>query len=89
MATKSIIFFTAGTIATIDELAKIEMLNDLAGRTYTVTVMRSDVKQGLPIRTANYVAGAVPLAYAGVEVVDPVTVTGLLDQLSNVHLARI
>lgn len=75
MATKKVIFFTAGMTATAGELAAIAKLNTAAEAQYQVTVMNgaANAEYGETDRIApcDYVAGTVPTLYNAKTVVDP------------------
>lgn len=71
MATKKVLFFTAGITATSGELASIAALNAIAEKPYEVVVMNKKMPQSVPLRAADYVAGSPPAEYAATPVIDP------------------
>ncbi|QBZ71752.1 hypothetical protein [Pseudomonas phage KP1] len=75
MASKKVIYFTAGPTATVDELAAIAKLNSAAEKPYEVTVMNGsqNTKYGETNRLApcDFVAGTVPTIYNAKTVVNP------------------
>lgn len=75
MATKRVVFFTAGPTATTQELAAIQKLNAVTEAPYAVTVMngKENAKYGEPNRLApcDFVAGTVPTIYNGVPTINP------------------
>jgi hypothetical protein len=78
MATKKIIYFTAGAVATVGEKADIAALNALCVPAYSVNVSNGSVAPhlgnsgGSPILEASdFVAGTVPEGYEEVDVIDP------------------
>ena len=75
MATKKVLFFTAGPVPTSGELAAITKLNTAAEKPYEVTVMNgsADTKYGETNRLApcDFVAGTVPTIYNAKTVIDP------------------
>lgn len=75
MATKKVLFFTAGPVPTSGELAAIAKLNTAAEKPYEVTVMNgsADTKYGETNRLApcDFVAGTVPTIYNAKTVIDP------------------
>lgn len=75
MATKKVIFFTAGTTATAGEIADIAKLNAAAEAQYEVIVANGaanaqygDTDRIIP---SDFVAGTVPTKYNAVNVIDP------------------
>lgn len=75
MATKKVIFFTAGTTATAGEIADIAKLNAAAEAQYEVIVANGaanaqygDTDRIIP---SDFVAGTVPTKYNAVDVIDP------------------
>lgn len=74
MATKKVIYFTAGAMPTSNELADIAKLNAAALPAYDVQVWKAGTPQSTPIRAADFVGhdGAViPAEYSAVAVIDP------------------
>lgn len=74
MATKKVIYFTAGSLPTTNELADIAKLNAAAQPDYEVHVYKAGVPQSTPIRAADYVAhdgATIPTEYSAVTVMDP------------------
>lgn len=75
MATKKVIFFTAGQVPTAPELAAIAKLNAVTIPQYQLTVMnaQADATYGQPVRLppVDFVAGTVPTKYNAVTVIDP------------------
>lgn len=75
MATKRILFFTAGITPTSGELAAIAKLNAAADKPYEVTVMNgaANTKYGETNRLVpcDFVAGTVPTIYNAKTVVNP------------------
>lgn len=74
MATKKVIYFTAGAKPTSNELADIAKLNAAAQPAYDVQVWKSGTPQSTPVRATDYVgsdAAAIPAEYSAVTVIDP------------------
>lgn len=75
MATKKVIFFTAGTTATAGEIADIAKLNAAAEAQYEVIVANgaANAQYGETDRIipSDFVAGTVPTKYNAVDVIDP------------------
>lgn len=74
MATKKVIYFIAGSLATSNELADIAKLNAAAQPDYEVHVFKAGVPQSTPIRDADYVGhhgATIPTEYSAVTVIDP------------------
>ncbi len=75
MATKKVIFFTAGKTATAGEIADIAKLNAVAEAQYSVSVMNgaADTKYGETNRLApcDFVAGTIPTVYNAKDTIDP------------------
>jgi len=75
MATKKVVYFTAGINATSGELADIAKLNAAAEARYEVLVVNgaANAEYGETDRIipSDYVAGTVPSAYSEVDVIDP------------------
>lgn len=66
---KKIIYFTAGAVPTVGELADIAVLNSLSGPEYVVNVSNGAVDSGLgTIEASDYAAGTVPVDYSAVDV---------------------
>lgn len=66
MSTKTVIYFTADTKPTVAELAAIARLNALAESAYNVQVRNGGATAKMSsIEPCDYVAGTVPTAYAG------------------------
>lgn len=68
MATKRVMYFTAGRVPTGGELAEIAALNALAAQPFEVVVRNAldSPNFGAGIEAADYKAGSPPVAYAGV-----------------------
>lgn len=79
MATKKIVYFTAGAVATAPEKADIAALNALTIPGYQVQVSNAAVPAGLGkdalgddvLEACDFVAGTIPSDYAEVDVIDP------------------
>ncbi|CDN96773.1 virion protein [Pseudomonas phage vB_PaeS_SCH_Ab26] len=75
MATKKVVYFTAGINATSGELADIAKLNAAAVPQYEVLVANgaANAEYGETDRIipTDFVAGTVPSAYSEVDVIDP------------------
>ncbi|AIW01677.1 virion structural protein [Pseudomonas phage vB_PaeS_C1] len=75
MATKKVVYFTAGINATAGELADIAKLNAAAEPQYEVLVANgaANAEYGETDRIipSDYVAGTAPSAYSEVDVIDP------------------
>lgn len=75
MATKKVVYFTAGINATAGELADIAKLNAAAEPQYEVLVANgaANAEYGETDRIipSDYVAGTVPSVYSEVDVIDP------------------
>lgn len=73
MATKKVIFFTAGPKASAPELAAIAKLNAATPAPYSVKVFNGaqNPNYGYGKEAADYVAGTIPNAYSAVEVINP------------------
>jgi len=73
MATKKVIYFTAGKVPTGPELTAIANLNALAIPGYEIDVRNTLVSTdtGAGKEAADYVAGTIPAAYSAVTVIDP------------------
>jgi len=79
MATKKIIYFTAGSVVTSAEKADIAALNALAVPAYSVQVSNGSVPAGLGktsdggpvLETCDYVAGSAPAEYSDLPTFDP------------------
>jgi hypothetical protein len=75
MATKKVIFFTAGTTATAGEIADIAKLNAAAEAQYEVIVANgaANAKYGETDRIipSDFVAGTIPTEYAAIDEIDP------------------
>lgn len=70
---QKIIYFTAGTTPTEEELADINALNALAAAQYDVNVSNGSVPSGLgddAIEASDFVAGTIPDAYEAVDIFD-------------------
>jgi hypothetical protein len=78
MATKSIIFFTAGPVATSDELTAIGKLEAATEQPYSVKVFNGlrSPNYGYGIEQCDYVAGTIPTAYDAFDVIDPDAIPG-------------
>lgn len=63
--TKKILFFTAGTVATVAEQAQIDALNALNAPGFTVGVRNAaqNASFGSGIESCDFVAGTIPTAY--------------------------
>lgn len=70
---KQIAYFTAGTLATVDEKAAIAKLNAIAVPAYQVTVMSAiqSPNYGAGPFPADFKAGSPPAAYDAVPTIDP------------------
>lgn len=83
MATKKIIYFTAGSAVTSDENADIAALNALAAPAYSVQVANASVPPNLGktpteeggdvvrLMDCDFVAGTIPDDYDDIAVIDP------------------
>jgi hypothetical protein len=75
MATKKVIFFTAGKTATAGEIADIAKFNAAAEAQYSVSVMNgaANTKYGETNRLApcDFVAGTIPTIYNAKDEIDP------------------
>ncbi|WP_019170675.1 hypothetical protein [Pseudaminobacter salicylatoxidans] len=79
MATKKIIYFTAGSAVTSAEKADIAALNALTEPAYSVQVSNGAVSSGLGktgagnsvLETCDYVAGSAPADYGVIPTFDP------------------
>lgn len=74
MATKKVLYFTAGSLPTANELADIAKLNAAAVPAYDVQVWKAGTPQATPVRATDYVghdAATIPTEYSAVTVIDP------------------
>jgi hypothetical protein len=71
--TQKVIYFTAGPVATVDELADIAKLNAATEQPYSVKVFNGAQSPlyGYGKEAADFVAGTIPTVYNAVPVIDP------------------
>lgn len=92
MATKKILFFTAGIDATVAEQAKIDKLLARCKPDYSVSIRNAaQPTNGAMVEAADYAIGAIPAAYNGLPVIveTAIPAVSLLSTEAIVHSGQV